>query len=70
MVYQKNLAESVATLFQRWTSDDYAYELYLTDDDQLQWRRDDTSWTSEPEAGRWRRVKAWLIDWLPIESQM
>lgn len=70
MVYQRNLAESVATLFQRWTSDDYAYELYLTDDDQLQWRRDDTSWTSEPEAGRWRRLKAWLIDWLPIESQM
>lgn len=70
MVYQKELAQRLAELFQRWTSDDYAYELHLDESNSLEWRRGGKRWTSEPDAGRVRRFKAWLIDWLPIENQM
>lgn len=70
MVYQAALAQRLAELFQRWTSDGYAYELRLDADNNLEWHTEDNRWTSEPEAGRVRRLKAWLIDWLPIEGQM
>ncbi|MFO7705902.1 MAG: phospholipase D family protein [Halopseudomonas sp.] len=70
MVYQAELAQRLAELFQRWTSDDYAFELRLGEGDRLEWHAGDKLWTSEPEAGRVRRFKAWLIDWLPIEGQL
>lgn len=70
MVYQAELAQRAAQLFQRWTSDDYAFEVKLTDSGELQWQRGDQYWSSEPEAGELRRLKAWMIGWLPIEGQM
>lgn len=70
MVYQTALAQRMRALFQRWTSEDYAFELHLNKSGQLRWHSGNRYWTSEPEAGRLRRLKAWLIDWLPIEGQM
>lgn len=70
MVYQKELAQRLAELFQRWTSDAYAFELRLDENDRLEWHAGNKRWTSEPEAGRVRRFKAWMIDWLPIEGQL
>lgn len=70
MVYQKELADRLAELFMRWTSDTYAYEVRLSEPGSLEWHTENSRWTSEPEAGKVRRLKAWLIRWLPIESQM
>ncbi|WP_373187814.1 phospholipase D family protein [Halopseudomonas sp.] len=70
MVYQEDLAQRLAELFHRWTSDAYAFELRLDPNDRLEWHAGDKRWTAEPQAGRLRRIKAWMIDWLPIEGQM
>ncbi|MFT6465621.1 phospholipase D family protein [Halopseudomonas sp.] len=70
MVYQKELSEQLADLFQRWTEDDYAFELRLGEGDRLEWHTKDQTWTSEPEAGRIRRFMSWMLDWLPIEDQL
>lgn len=70
MVYQEALAQRLAELFQRWTADDYAFELRLGESDTLEWHSKDQSWTSEPQAGRFRRVMSWMLDWLPIEGQL
>ncbi|GGD02378.1 phospholipase D family protein [Halopseudomonas salina] len=70
MVYQRELAERLAELFMRWTSDAYAFEVRLSEQGSLEWHAQNRHWTSEPEAGNVRRFKAWLLGWLPIESQM
>lgn len=70
MVYQKELAERMADLFQRWTAEDYAFELRLGDNDQLEWYAEGEVWTREPEAGRVRRFMSWMLNWLPIEDQL
>lgn len=70
MVYQKELAIRLAELFERWTADDYAYELRLEEGDRLQWHAEGEQWDSEPEASRTRRFRSWMLNWLPIEDQL
>lgn len=69
LVYQHGLAAETAQLFERWTKADLAYELKL-DEGNLVWHGDGQVWTREPRASTWRRLGAWLLDWLPIESQL
>ena len=51
----------------------HSYALRLQDG-ALRW--DDAAaqppkrWDREPEASAWQRVAAWLLGWLPIESQL
>ncbi len=69
VVYQKELAQEMAELFSRWTSDDFAYELQR-EEGGIKWYAGDETWTSEPDASRLRRVSSWFLRWLPIESQL
>ena len=69
LVYQKELAEQTAALFDLWASDDTAYQLVLRDG-SLRWLGDGQVWDREPRAGAWRRLGAWFFRILPIESQL
>ena len=52
------------------------YRLSLSDSGHLLWCYPDGDGggdavaTVEPHAGRWRRIKTWLMSFLPIEGQM
>ncbi|WP_190324449.1 phospholipase D family protein [Pseudomonas profundi] len=69
-VEQPELAAQAAKLFERWTSESYAFRLQLDEDGDIKWHADGHTWTSEPGASALRRISAWLLGWLPIESQL
>lgn len=70
LVQQPALAGEMVELFERWTSDDYAYRLSLDEQGRLQWHAEGQTWTREPKAGPTRRIMTWLLRLLPIESQL
>ncbi|KKN90552.1 hypothetical protein LCGC14_0226940 [marine sediment metagenome] len=70
VVHQPELAKEMARLFDRWTSDDFAYRLTIAEDGSLLWRADGRTWTTEPGTSRLRRIKAWLLGLLPIEKYL
>lgn len=70
MVYQADLAERLVNLFQRWTADDFAFELQLSESGSLTWHGRGQTWTSEPEVTLSRRFMTWMLGWLPIEDQL
>lgn len=69
-VDQPELAAQAALLFERWTSEGYAFRLDLDERGRVNWHAEGETWTREPGASALRRVTAWLIGWLPIESQL
>lgn len=70
LIRQPELAQEMAVLFERWTSDEYAYALSLDEQGRLRWASEARTLSSEPEASRLRRMGAWLIRWLPIEEHL
>ncbi|WP_193075083.1 phospholipase D family protein [Pseudomonas sp. FME51] len=70
LVHQPELAVELANLFIHWTSNDFAFELQLSDNDEIRWTTAEKTWTSEPHASRFRRAAAWMLGWLPIEGQL
>ena len=69
LVYDADLAQQAAELFELWSTDDIAYELILREG-SLSWKDGELHWTREPRAGPWRRLGAWFFRWLPIEGQL
>ena len=69
-VEQPELAAQAARLFERWTSESYAFRLQLNETGDINWHAEGRVWDSEPGASMLRRVSAWLLGWLPIESQL
>jgi putative cardiolipin synthase len=69
LVYQKDLAQEMTELFNRWSSDDFAYELRM-EEGRIRWHAEGQIWSTEPEAARLRRASSWLLRWLPIERQL
>ncbi|MCH9694720.1 MAG: phospholipase D family protein [Gammaproteobacteria bacterium] len=67
------MATQMSTSFLESLSES-TYRLSLSDSGQLLWRYPDGNGdavaTVEPHAGRWRRIKTWLMSFLPIEGQM
>ena len=58
----------------RLAGPDKSYWVYLDSDGDLRWldRASDPPrvFTTEPESTRWQRAQAWVVRWLPIESQL
>ncbi len=69
-IEQPEIAQEMVDLFARWTSEDFAYHLTLNDDDDLEWRAEGKTWTTEPAASRFRRFMSWTLGWLPLEGQL
>src|SRR5690606_4189178 len=67
-------AAELEALYQAKTAADTSYRLQLMDDGSLRWHDDAAQppevWDKEPEASIWRRAGAWLVGWLPVESQL
>ncbi|SDK12487.1 phospholipase D family protein [Microbulbifer yueqingensis] len=61
-------------LFEDWVAPDSAWRLTLGEGDRLTWTGKDDgqrqTWYKEPETSTWDRFVAWLLSWLPIESQV
>ncbi|MEH6566280.1 MAG: phospholipase D family protein [Halopseudomonas sp.] len=69
-IEQEDIAQEMVELFDRWTSEDFAYQVTLDDAEQLQWQADGETWHKEPAAGAFRRFMSWTLGWLPIDSQL
>lgn len=64
------LAQEMVELFQRWTSEDYAFRVDLDDRGDLRWRAEGQTWDTEPDAGLFRRFMSWTLGWLPLSGQL
>ncbi|WP_341708382.1 phospholipase D family protein [Halopseudomonas sp.] len=71
-VYIENpeLAQEMVELFERWTSEDYAFKVDLDDGGDLRWTAEGKTWDTEPDAGRFRRFMSWTLGWLPLSGQL
>ena len=71
-VYIENpeLAQEMVELFERWTSDDYAFRVELDRRGDLRWRAEGRTWEAEPDASRFRRFMSWSLGWLPLSGQL
>ncbi len=73
MFHSPGAAAELEALYQAKTSPGSSYRLELVDG-SLRWHDDaeqpPRTWDTEPEAGIWRRAGAWLVGWLPVESQL
>jgi putative cardiolipin synthase len=65
----EGLAGKLRRQFELEKSPDTSYELSLRHR-RLHWRSDHHDYDHEPEAGFWRRALAFLVRYLPIESQL
>ena len=67
----EELAGELSALLERQTSADESYRVRL-EKRRLVWDDGEKGriWRQEPEAGIGRRLAAWLIAWLPLESQL
>ena len=63
------LAAELIQLFEQELDGTRAWKVTLVDD-ALNWSDGSRSWTREPEASTSRRVLAWLMKVLPVESQL
>jgi putative cardiolipin synthase len=77
LVHCPELAQEVASLFERWAGPGGAYEVRVANDRRgrgLLWvgtrGGHPVALTREPEAGFWRRLGARMFSVLPIESQI
>ena len=62
-------------LFQQWVAPDSAWSLQLTDAGKLEWHAEDDDGKplvehKDPETTWWQRTLAWVLSWLPVESQI
>ena len=64
------LAAELATLFQRETAPDHAWQVTLDAAGRMRWSDGTRTWTREPEATASQRSLAWLMKVLPVESQL
>lgn len=69
-IEQEDIAKEMVELFHRWTSDDFAYEVTLDEDDDLQWQAEGETWHKEPAASTFRRFMSWSLGWLPLDGQL
>jgi putative cardiolipin synthase len=74
VIHSPALAEQILKMFEKGISPDYSYHLELAGDNELEWitRKDgrEIRYTSEPEAGFWRNVKAIVLSVFPLEDQL
>ena len=70
LIENEELAQEMVELFQRWTSEDYAFELSLDEQGDMRWQAEGETWDTEPDASRFRRFMSWTLGWLPIASQL
>ena len=60
--------------YRRLAGPDKSYWVYLDSDGDLRWLDRATDpprmFAVEPESTRWQRAQAWVVRWLPIESQL
>lgn len=70
LIEHAGLAEYMAGLFERWTDEDYAWQVVLDEQGKLLWLAEDSAWQREPEVSPARRLMTWLIGWLPIEDHL
>ncbi|WVM88650.1 phospholipase D-like domain-containing protein [Halopseudomonas pachastrellae] len=70
LIENEELAQEMVDLFQRWTSEDYAFELSLDEQGDMRWQAEGETWDTEPDASRFRRFMSWTLAWLPIASQL
>jgi len=70
LIENEELAQEMVDLFQRWTSEDYAFELSLNEQGEVHWQAEGETWDAEPDASRFRRFMSWTLGWLPIASQL
>jgi len=69
-IQQEDIAKEMVNLFDRWTSEDFAYRVSLDDDGDMQWQAEGETFTKEPAAGTFRRFMSWTLGWLPIKGQL
>lgn len=73
-VQSAEINRRLSATFERWFSEDYAWQLGLDERGRLTWcgREDETPVTRhrEPETTAWQRFKVWLLAWLPVEAQI
>jgi cardiolipin synthase C len=69
LVEHPELAAELIRLFEHEVDGTRAWQVTLVDD-ELNWSDGSRSWTREPEASTSRRVVAWLMKVLPVESQL
>jgi putative cardiolipin synthase len=65
LVSSPDLSQEVAALFDRWSSQELAYEVTRGANGGLRWTG---GFTDEPRAGFWRRLAVKLCSHLPIDS--
>lgn len=70
LIENEALAQEMVELFERWTSEDYAFALSLNDDGSMRWSAEGETWESEPDVSRFRRFMSWTLGWLPIAGQL
>ncbi|WP_242523852.1 phospholipase D family protein [Microbulbifer salipaludis] len=67
--------QQLNSLFTEWVAPDSAWSVQLLDSGNLAWRAEDKDGDTlikhrEPETHWWQRTLAWLLGWLPVESQI
>ncbi|GAA4872929.1 phospholipase D family protein [Ferrimonas pelagia] len=69
LIESETLAHDLAGKMAEAMAEEHSWHLELKHD-QLHWYSGDSSWTSEPEMGRWPRAKSRLLQLLPIEKYL
>ena len=69
VVYDRELARQMTSIFEQQIGGDLAWRVSLSQG-RIQWNDGARTLTREPDAGRSKRLQAWLSRVLPVESQL
>lgn len=75
LMENSEINQQLHALFEEWVAPDSAWAVKLSDSDKLEWHAEDEDGNpivehKDPETTLWQRTLAWLLSWLPVESQI
>lgn len=75
LIENAEINRQLDALFETWTAPDAAWRLEVDDSGKITWHGESAEGQplvehKEPETTFWQRSLAWLLSWLPIESQI
>ncbi|MGC9491917.1 phospholipase D family protein [Vibrio genomosp. F10] len=69
VIDNKDLAKRLAEAMDQTMNEDHSWRVNL-ESGEVRWHSGSESWDSEPETGRWERVKSRFLQLLPIEKYL
>lgn len=69
VIHDQGVAERLADDIEQAMHEDNSWRLDLQKG-KVRWHSGEQTWSSEPETGRWQRMKSWFFQLLPIEKYL